>query len=422
MLTHGKLRATTLRKVPAQPFAIGGGAIDEACGVRSFDGVPMFDINALLLGTAMSGLCLSATMFAFWTANRGGGFMVTWSAGVVVIVCHLVAFWFYANGHGLFYGVLACTLLPTGVAGVLAAARQFSDMRPPMPTVLWTAVPYILVAPPMFALGYDGIALVIQNAVVAVLFALCGLIYWRRRAEAPVSLAALSALYGILAVSFTLCGAVLVAEAQLHIGSAPSNWAEDINVVASVVCMTGIGALTLSLDQSRMAVRHEAEARTDALTGLLNRRALLEANMTPFGPRKAIVVFDLDHFKLVNDRHGHAVGDIVLRRFGEIARNQSRRSDQVARLGGEEFALVMSEVTPELARKVAEGIAARFAEAEIVTDKGVVLRNTVSAGIAFGDSGGPDLADVLSRADRALYEAKRGGRNRVETGEWRLVS
>lgn len=381
----------------------------------------MFDINSLLIATAISGVCLSLTVLLFWQMNRGSGFMVTWAGSVGILVGHVAAFWFYAQTLSPVLGTVACALLPVGAIGLYAAAKQFVDNRIPVSSFLWLAIPYLVLVPPIFALGYDGLALVLQNAVTASVFFLTGWAYFGRRGDASFSLGALSGLHFLLGVSFALCGMVLLVEGDWHLGRPPSNWAEDINVVASVLGMTGIGALTLLLDQSRLAGSFQRAAMVDPMTGLLNRRALLATHSQIFGSRKAFVLFDIDHFKQVNDRYGHAVGDEVLMGFARVALAGARGSDDVIRLGGEEFAMVMDGVTPEQVRKAAERISADFADLSFQAGEGEAFRCTLSAGIAFGDDGQPSLSDVMARADRALYVAKREGRNRIEFGEWRLV-
>ena len=382
----------------------------------------VFDIDSILLASAISGLCLSLTIIVFWMANRGSAFVITWAAGVIVLVGHVMALRFYTQTGSVALGTLACTLLAVGTMCLYAASRQFADGRRPLAIILALSVPYLLVVPPVFALGYDGVALILANAATATLFVMTGLAYLRRRPEAPLSIGALAFLYAAVGISFALCGAMLLVQGAWTIGYPPANWAENLNAVVATVATTGIGALTLSLDQSRLAGRRQVEAMTDPMTGLMNRRALLAAHDAPFGARKAIVIFDIDHFKQVNDEHGHAVGDEVIRRFAQVARKNGRSGDHLVRLGGEEFVMVLDAVTPEQVRKVAERIVAGFAKTEMTNSAGAAFFCTVSAGIAFGDDHRPSLDDVLARADRALYQAKRGGRNRIETGEWRLVS
>ncbi len=126
----------------------------------------------------------------------------------------------------------------------------------------------------------------------------------------------------------------------------------------------------------------------------------------------AVVVFDLDGFKAINDRFGHAAGDEVLKVFAEELSGNLRPTDVAARMGGEEFALVLKRTLPEMVEGTAERIRMAFAARAIETETGR-LNCTVSAGFAFGSSEGLSFDKVLSAADKALYAAKRGGRNRV---------
>jgi diguanylate cyclase (GGDEF)-like protein len=157
-------------------------------------------------------------------------------------------------------------------------------------------------------------------------------------------------------------------------------------------------------------------ATHDSLTGLLNRRALLEAleAAAPRGNRRegdrsiAVLMIDLDHFKRVNDEHGHAAGDAVLRDFGEVLRARLRRGDVAGRYGGEEFVVVAEVRDRTAARALAEEIRARAASGA----SGIVPYR-VSIGVALGpdDAAAPDA--LLRVADERLYEAKRTGRDRV---------
>jgi diguanylate cyclase (GGDEF)-like protein/PAS domain S-box-containing protein len=166
-----------------------------------------------------------------------------------------------------------------------------------------------------------------------------------------------------------------------------------------------------------------ADATTDALTGLANRRGLdrfWEKVIALEGPGRrptSVLVLDLDRFKSVNDEYGHAAGDAVLR---EVARRWSsliRASDMLARIGGEEFCVLLPNTSRLQARRVADKILAGTSAKPVavpVGDTAATLRVTVSVGVASADYT-PDLSleTLLGAADQALYEAKRGGRNRV---------
>ncbi len=154
-------------------------------------------------------------------------------------------------------------------------------------------------------------------------------------------------------------------------------------------------------------------ALTDALTGLPNRRAFFErlTAQTMLAEPACLAMIDIDHFKQVNDRHGHAAGDAVLRRFAEIARSSFRAGDTLARIGGEEFAVILRNVEIEQACSVCQRLVDRLVETEIGTPTGT-LRITISTGVArIGNDG----ETAMAAADCAMYRAKRSGRARLAT-------
>ena len=155
------------------------------------------------------------------------------------------------------------------------------------------------------------------------------------------------------------------------------------------------------------------DALTDPLTGLPNRRAFYAslAQQASSARQACVAIIDIDHFKQVNDRLGHAAGDAVLRQFAEIARSSFRGNDMVGRIGGEEFAVILHGVTVEQACMVCQRLTDRFAQTQIETEFGPV-QVTISTGIAVINGDG-DCA--MAAADSALYAAKRGGRSRLSS-------
>ena len=179
-----------------------------------------------------------------------------------------------------------------------------------------------------------------------------------------------------------------------------------------------IAFILMAMAKERAAFVHKAAAMLDPLTGVWNRRGLLTENERFFQPGKeaqevAVLLIDLDNFKSINDRFGHAFGDRVLQIFAATARNAVRGSDFVGRLGGEEFAVVLHGLARERAAAVAERIRNAFA-AEAERIEGRKVGATVSIGLALHDGSAIAFTELLWRADRALYRAKEGGRNRVE--------
>lgn len=162
----------------------------------------------------------------------------------------------------------------------------------------------------------------------------------------------------------------------------------------------------------------EAASNADPLTGVSNRRHFMPrvAEALQGAQRQAralaVAMIDLDHFKHINDAHGHAAGDDVIRAFAELCRQGLRGQDVVARMGGEEFALLLPGLGEADALPLAERLRRRAQELGVRGPQGEAIRFTVSIGVA-SLSPGDDAGSLLARADAALYEAKASGRNRV---------
>ncbi len=157
------------------------------------------------------------------------------------------------------------------------------------------------------------------------------------------------------------------------------------------------------------------QARTDPLTGALNREGLREFLMNqwmgkiPAEPPLSVIFADLDHFKLVNDQHGHAVGDQVLQEFTHLIQGEIRSQDRFVRWGGEEFLILCQDTRDYQGRGLAEKL--RTALTRYTWPSGLAV--TASFGVTMHVLN-EEFGDMLLRADRALYQAKEGGRNRVE--------
>ncbi len=178
-----------------------------------------------------------------------------------------------------------------------------------------------------------------------------------------------------------------------------------------------LAAHTLS-ERVRKQSRKLAElSRTDALTGLANRRALMESLDHEFrrfrrgGYRATLMMLDVDRFKLLNDTHGHAVGDEALRAIAKVLKKTLRDTDTAGRYGGDEFAVVLTDASGARVGDLAERLRQAIAAAELVEGQGV--HATVSIGYAELDSGMHTGAQWIAAADAALYRAKSGGRNRA---------
>ncbi|MER9724434.1 MULTISPECIES: GGDEF domain-containing protein [unclassified Mesorhizobium] len=372
----------------------------------------MLDFSSLLLAAALSGTCLSVTMFVIWFTAPRARFVLTVACGILVLVAHVIVFWRYTREPSPLLCQAALALLSLGFLALSLSAMQYLGVRNYSRAVL-PAMFAIAVCAGVTYLGFDGVGFILTYTTVTVLLASIGVMFWIKGGQDRGILLVVSALSGVCGVSFGLCGAVLLVKGQWVLGVAPDNWAERLNSVVAVACMTALGALTLSLHHLQAQIELKAETLTDPLTGLMNRRALNSLyGERVFGSFMSVAMFDLDHFKRTNDIYGHPVGDRVLCRFAAVIKKYDRVGVDAFRLGGEEFALVMSRMTEDKAYDLASRIGVAFGTEVVPTPRGP-LRSSVSGSIGFGKEDGSSLDEVLAEADRALYAAKNAGRNRV---------
>ena len=193
---------------------------------------------------------------------------------------------------------------------------------------------------------------------------------------------------------------------------------QAVDLAITVVTQTGF-----AVENARLFGRINQLAITDGLTGVTNRRHFFELadreyrNALRYGRSLSVIMLDIDHFKSVNDTYGHAVGDEVLRLVADHSRSCLRQTDVVARYGGEEFVMLLPEADREAAVAVAERVCRGLAEARPWIGGQELTPITASLGVASALAHEEDLASLINRADRALYEAKRQGRNRVVAAE-----
>ena len=192
-----------------------------------------------------------------------------------------------------------------------------------------------------------------------------------------------------------------------------------VYAIEVVLYVVGAAFVVLVLAKDRTVRHYKLAAATDPLTELLNRRGFFEACAEIMGNRRlaklpvSVLAFDLDHFKKINDTHGHQTGDATLHLFAAVAKKTLRASDAVGRLGGEEFVALLPSNMAE-ASVAAERVRQAFEKASALP--GPHATATVSIGIACG-SPSAKVDDLIARADTALYTAKANGRNRVEAAE-----
>ena len=214
--------------------------------------------------------------------------------------------------------------------------------------------------------------------------------------------------------------------------------AEAVSLVMVLIVISGAVVLTGRLYRLRERARRQHQelkramsriqelATHDELTGCLNRRAMQERMLEEADRSRrgagtlCVVLLDLDHFKCINDVYGHAAGDAVLKGFADVARAEIRTTDLMARWGGEEFLLLLGAVDAQQGQACVQRLVDRLARTRFpILPEGVFV--TCSAGFVVGN-GLDDLRHLIDRADKAMYRAKSGGRNRLETEAAQLAA
>ena len=380
-----------------------------------------FDPDTLFFAAGICATALAVTMLSVWFQNRVDRFLVGWMTGMALVGTGVILYSTLPPDR-IAVPTVAFALEIVGFVAVFVAAGQFVGRQ-----VDWsrTSALCLAVACPVavpIACGFDGFGIMVYNFLAAALLAMTARRYWIVRTEAPVFIAGITVLYLLSALSFLACGAMLLHDRSWVLDGRPDNWAEHFNAIMSIAGITGIGSLSLALNQSRAARRHRHEARTDALTGLLNRRAFDESLDTLIeearesGQPLSMVLVDADHFKRINDEIGHVFGDRVLRGIAEVLAKNVKGKDLLARYGGEEFALLLPGADASSARAVAQRCMQEVAHAGIVHAASPLGQQlTVSVGMGTALPGTQDDSKrFLETVDRCLYRAKHAGRNRIE--------
>jgi len=384
------------------------------------------DVNTLFLVTIYVEAILGLLLLFAWVQNTAITAVAWWGFAHLIRAGSVMLFGLYGSVSDLISIDLANALLFTAFAVTWTGARVF-DQRRPMPVLIFAGAALWLVTSriPAFQ-GWDVRVLLSCGIITSYTWA-TAYEFWCGRNEALVSRwPAIFMLFahGSLYLLRTPFGAMLP-------------WSPTGSVVFESVWMTvlsfeallftiAIAFILLAMAKERTEHRHKTAALIDPLTGIANRRAFLQDGEAQLkrqaaDPRPtAVMLLDLDNFKSINDRFGHAVGDRVLEIFAGVGNTAMRRVDLFGRLGGEEFAALLHDTTRDRALTVAEQIRARFADATRDVEGRPVVA-TVSIGVVISHDAVLDLSALLAQADHALYRAKDSGRNRIEIASIELI-
>jgi diguanylate cyclase (GGDEF)-like protein len=385
------------------------------------------DINTLFLVTIYVEVILGLLLLFAWVQNTAITAVAWWGFADLLRAASVVLFGLYGSAPDLITIDLANVILFTAFALTWTGARVFDHLRP-QPILLFAGAALWLVLCRIPAVQSSfSIRVLMSSGIITAYTWATAYEFWRGRGEPLVSRwPAIFMLFahGSLYLLRTPFGAMLP-------------WSPTGNEVFESVWLTvlsfeallftiSIAFILLAMAKERAEYRHKTAALIDPLTGIANRRAFLQDSEAQLkrqaaDPRSfAVMLLDLDNFKSINDRFGHAVGDRVLQLFAQVGERCMRRTDLFGRLGGEEFAAVLFDTTRERAAAIAEEIRSDFAALTAEVEGRPVVA-TVSIGVVISHDAVLDLSALLAHADHALYRAKDNGRNRIEIASIDLV-
>jgi diguanylate cyclase (GGDEF)-like protein len=378
-----------------------------------------------LIAVAVSAKGISGVLLIYaWATNRHTPALALWAIGFLVATgaTALIA---AEERVGDVRSIDIADALLIGAYGLLwTGARSFNNRKTP--------VAYVLVGPAVWFLVLEvcqfsaSTRVVFVSSILLCCLVLIGFEFWRSDRNLPSHWPLLLIIGVQAAILFSL---ILWPDWILRALTGRSRTSSVVALILFVLLFHTVFAaflLALLVKESREE-HYRRAALVDPLTGIWNRRAFLEYASRRLSRAAidkqavALIAFDLDQFKIINDRYGHPTGDRMLCNFAKMVTGALRPGDLFGRIGGEEFACLLVDVSPVDAVGIAERLRCQFANAEIYSGS-ALLHATVSSGVAMAGQPHPDLEALMSAADRALYRAKELGRNRVELAKTIVVA
>jgi diguanylate cyclase (GGDEF)-like protein len=374
------------------------------------------DVNTLFLITMYVEAILGLLLLLVWVQNIKATAVAWWGFAHLLRSLSIGLFGLYGSVSDLISIDLAGALLFTSFGVTWTGARMFDGRDPRFGSLITGGALWVLAC--QFS-GFNEapeLRMLLSSGIIAAFSWAGAYEFWRGREERLLSrwpAIILLFSHGALFLVRTPLSAALPETA--HAGALSSAWMTVLSGEALLFTIA-IAFVLLAMAKERAELHQRRAALIDPLTGMANRRAFLQdaEDLIRMQVRRArpvaVFLIDLDHFKSINDRFGHMVGDKVLKLFGDIAKAKLRGTDIIGRLGGEEFAVLLADADRDNAFLVAERLRSAFATSSIVAAD-VVVSATVSIGIAIIQDPNEDLTHLLASADEALYRAKANGRN-----------
>lgn len=375
-----------------------------------------FEVNTLFLLTIDVEAILGLLLLLVWVQNTRVHAVAWWATAHLMRATSVMLYGLYGSVPDLVSIDLPNVILFSSFGVTWNGARVFNGRNALPGSLIAGAAVWLLASQWVDAGEFRG---QLSAMIIAAYAWLTAYEFWRGRSEPLVSrwpAIVLFITHGAMFLLRTPLNALVHGhESDTILASA---WLSVLSLEAFLMTIA-TAFILLAMSKERTELRHKTAAMTDPLTGLLNRRAFLQdaeallqqqiARDRPIG----VLLIDLDHFKSINDRFGHAVGDKVLQIFAKTTRSNLRQTDLVGRLGGEEFTVVLADASVDNAYLVADRLRKAFATNAATIDS-QPLNATASIGVSVIVDPSQDLAHLIMLADQALYLAKARGRNRVE--------
>ncbi|MGE0874605.1 MAG: GGDEF domain-containing protein [Burkholderiales bacterium] len=378
----------------------------------------ILDTRSLVVASLLVATLMGAVSLVVARMQGGTRLVASWGLAILVLAAGLAGIALRGQVPDLLSITVANTALVAGLVLAIRALRIFCGI-PPKDLLGWSATALLFVLILLSSEVWPSVTfrIVAANAAIAVVAIRAALVL--RSHVVPgceLSFRFTEIFFWMLGlVTGTRCVAALLFPVDSLMQPSTLNSVSFLSYAGFIAVLT-LGVMWMEIEYLQKDLSRLA--RFDSLTGLANRGAFLAeferevSRSSRSGGRFSLVMFDLDHFKQLNDRHGHPAGDHVLREFADILRASVRQHDVAGRYGGEEFVVLMPDMGKDIAVKVAERIrdAVQAREFEYA---GRRMHVTVSGGVATLGEDGADWDALLKAADKALYAAKEGGRNRI---------